>query len=152
MNESKLKNLVDEAVVLDRQKAEIESRLKKIKAALVIEAEARPEDQVPTEGGGSSIRFTGADGCCATVSFPARTLRTSISAESKLFLKVFEAAGDTPFGRLFETVSVYRPIDNFRAEAEIILGKDARRLIKLCESETSPRVSFETKDSTEAKS
>ncbi len=146
MNESKLKTLVAEAVVLDRQKAEIETRLKKIKATLIHEATEREEDQVPTDGGGTSIRFAGADGCIATVSFPARTLKSSILVSSKPFEKIMELVETKAFERLFVHVGAYRPIDGFRQEAEVILGKDAKRLIKLCETESSPRVSFETKD------
>ena len=32
------------------------------------------------------------------------------------------------------------------AEAATLLGRDASRLIKLCETESRPRVCFETKD------
>lgn len=152
MNESKLKNLVAEAVVLDRQKAEIEARLKKIKTALVIEAEARPEDQVPTEGGGSTIRFAGADGCIATISFPARTLKSSILVASKPFEKIMELISTEQFERLFVHVGAWKPCPDFRELADAMCGKDARKLIKLCETESAPRVSFETKDGSEVKS
>ena len=39
----------------------------------------------------------------------------------------------------------YRPIEKFREEAGTLLPKaDANRLIKLCQSASAPRVSFET--------
>jgi hypothetical protein len=41
----------------------------------------------------------------------------------------------------------YKPVDNFREEAAALLGRDAGRLVKLCQSESAPRVSFETKES-----
>jgi len=41
---------------------------------------------------------------------------------------------------------VYVPIECFRAEAATLLGGAAPRLIKLCETESRPRVCFETKE------
>lgn len=150
MNDSKLKSTVAKAVVLDRQRAEIDRELKKIKAQLINEADTRIDEHTPTEGGGSTIRFDGADGCCATVSFPARTLKSSILVSSKPFEKIMELVETNVFDRLFVHLGAYRPVDGFREEAEVLLGKDAKRLIKLCESESSPRVSFETKDGQDA--
>lgn len=146
MNNSKLKIIVAEAVVLDRQKSEIEKRLKNYKQQLILEAQSREEEHVPTEGGGSSIRFEGADGCVAVVCFPARKLKSKIDAEGKVFDKVKTMLGNQ-VNRLFVPSVVYVPCEYFRDQAENILGRpDAGKLIKLCETESSPSVSFETAD------
>lgn len=143
MTDAKLKAKVAEAVVLDRQRAEIDRRLKEIKAMLIQEAEGRIDESVPTANGGQSIRFDGADGCIATVSFPARTLKANIAGEGKTFDKIKAIVGSA-MNRLFTPAVAYKPIQDFRAEAERILGRAGGRLIKLCESESSPRVNFET--------
>lgn len=148
MTDAKLKNLVAEAVVLDRQKAEIDKRLKKIKAQLIAEAEARDEDHVRTDGGGSSLRFDGADGCIATVSFPARSLKSSISGVGKTIDQIQKAAGRF-FGQLFVQVPAWKPVVDFRLRADHYLGRAAPKLIKLCETDSAARVSFETADKAE---
>lgn len=144
MTDAKIKARVAEAVVLDRQRAEIEKRLKKIKAELIAEAEGRLEEHVETPGGGSSIRFEGADGCIATVSFPAPSLKSKIDGVGKTIAKVQEKAGRW-FPELFIPVPAWKPIPDFRERAAECLGPViARALISLCSSESSPRVSFET--------
>ena len=44
----------------------------------------------------------------------------------------------------------YKPAPNFREEAEALLGKDAKKLIKLCETPGRTSVAFETKDAVNA--
>lgn len=145
MNDNKLSQLVTAAVLLDRQIALLEGQLKEMKASIVAEASSRDEDRVPTDGGGSSIAFDGTDGCIARVSFPAPTLKSKIDGEGKAFDKIKAAVGSA-LSRLFVPSVVYRPVENFREEAAAVLGAtDARKLVKLCESASSPRVSFETK-------
>jgi hypothetical protein len=39
----------------------------------------------------------------------------------------------------------FKPVENFRDEAKALLAKaEANKLIKLCQTESAPRVSFET--------
>ena len=71
MTDAKLRAKVYEGVILDRQRAEIDKRLKELKADLIAEAKARSEELEDTGGGGKTIRFEGADGCIAVVTFPA---------------------------------------------------------------------------------
>ncbi len=145
MNDSKLKILVAEAVVLDRQKAEIEKLIKKIKAQLIAEADSRPDEHTETDGGGSRVRFEGADGCVAVITFPSPTLKSKIDGEGKTWDKIKTAAGHA-LRALFMPAVSYHPIPNFREMAREVLGRDAAKLIKLCETETTPKVSFETAD------
>jgi hypothetical protein len=146
MTDSKLKSLVAEAVSLDRQIQDDAARLKQLKDQLITEAQSRTEEHAPTDGGGTSWTTEGADGCIARVVFPAPKLKSSIKAEGKPAEKIKALAGRW-FPRLFLASIAYKPVDNFRSEAELMLGKDAKKLIKAVESESSPTVSFETKES-----
>jgi len=145
MTDGKLKSLVTEAVRLDRQISEMEETLKELKAQLVTEAESRDEEQESTDGGGRSWTATGADGCIARVTFPAPKLKSKVDGEGKAIDKIKAAAGKL-FDRLFRPAVTYRPVENFRAEAVTLLGKDAGKLVRLCEIESAPQVAFETKE------
>lgn len=113
---------------------------------LIEEARNHPDSQYPTEGGGRRWSATGADGCIARVNIPAPALKSKIEDEGKLIPRIRQLAG-AAFGRLFGPVLVYKPITKFRDEAFTLLPRsDARKLIALCESESAPRVSFETAD------
>lgn len=145
MTNQKLAALVTEAVKLDRLISETEEQLKGIKAQLVVEATSRSEEHILTEGKGSSWVATGLDGCICRVTFPAPSLKSKVDGEGKPIEKIKAAAGKL-FARLFSPSVVYRPVPNFRSEAESLLGRDAKKLIKLVESESTPKVSFETKE------
>ena len=144
MIENILKSLVTEAVSLDREINEKTDRLKELKTELVAEARRRESDLAPTDGGGRRWTAEGSDGCIARVNFPAPTLKAKIDEEGKLIEKIKNLAGGV-FTRLFVPTINYRPIEKFREEAAALLPKaDANRLIKLCQSASAPRVSFET--------
>lgn len=145
MTDAKLKSMVTEAVRLDRQIREMDDELKELKVQLVAEATGREEEHVETDGGGRSWTSSGTDGCVARVTFPAPTLKSKVDGEGKAIDKIKAAAGKL-FDKLFRPSVTYRPVDNFRAEAATLLGKDAGKLIRLCQSESSPKVSFETKE------
>lgn len=145
MTTNKLRNLITEAVSLDREIAEKTERLKALKADLVTEAGTREDEHTATAGGGRSWIAEGADGCVARVTFPAPKLKASIAGEGSAIEKVRKLSGRF-FGLLFYQVPAYKLIANFREEAEAMLGKDARKLIRACESNSSPTVSFETKE------
>lgn len=145
MNDTKLKQLVTLAVTLDRQIADRQADLKLLKAQIVAEAKSRPELAVETDGGGVSTTLEGEDGSVARVTVAGRTLRSSIDPEADGFDRVKEAAGPAGFSRLFKPAVVYQLVDNFRDEAETLLGKGASKLVKLCTSAGKTTVSFETK-------
>ncbi len=145
MTDAKLKILVKQAVDLDREIEEKQAKLKEIKSTLVAEANSRPEEHTETEGGGSSWTAEGSDGCICRVSFPAETLKDKIAGEGKGIEKIKEAAGKF-FTRLFLPSVNYTLAPNFRDEAKLLLGAASNKLIKLCQKESSPRVSFETAD------
>ena len=141
-----LKNLVTEAVSLDRDISEKTDRLKEIKAGLVAEARSRESELAPTDGGGTRWTAEGNDGCIARVNFPAPSLKAKIDGEGKAIEKIKQLAGSV-FSRLFIPAINYKPVESFRDEAAALLPKaEAKKLIKLCEGASAPRVSFETTD------
>lgn len=148
MTDAKLRILVSNAVALDREIEEKEAELKAIKATLIAEAESRPEEHTETDGGGKSWTAEGSDGCVCRVSFPADSLKDKIAGEGKTIEKVKEQAGKF-FNKLFQPVVSYTLVPNFRDEVKLLFGGSANKLIKLCQKESSPRVSFETKDKAE---
>jgi len=143
MTNATLTNLVTQAVSLDREISEKSQILKKLKADLVTEAQARCSEHQSTDGGGASWIAEGADGCVARVAFPAPSLKGCIQSDGLPLQKIKVAAGAL-FHRLFIPALTYKPVSGFREEAETLLGREARKLIKLCQSDSPPRVSFET--------
>jgi hypothetical protein len=145
MNDTKLRQLITEAVLLDREIAAKEQTLKELKALIAAEAETRAELATATEGGGTSTVLEGDDGCVARVTTAGRTLKSSIKAEGKDIEKVRDLAGRC-FTSLFAPVLAYKPVDDFRSKAALFLGKDAGKLIKAVENPGKVTVSFETKE------
>jgi len=145
MTTDKIKNMVDMAVALDREIADRAERLKVIKAALIAEAKGRKTEHVKTDGGGTSWTHDGNNGDVARVTFPGKTLKGSIDGEGKGIESIRQIAGNA-FARLFLQSPKYVPVDDFRLQAKAILGSEAAKLIKHCESKSSPRLSFETKE------
>jgi hypothetical protein len=151
MNKATLQELVDHAVALGQEIAEREAKLKDIKGILIMEAEDHPSDQVETDGGGRSWTIEGLAGCIGRVTFPAPTLKDKISGVGKTIEKIMQVAGKR-FSDLFEQVPAWKPKKDFRDEAEKYLGPViGRKLLKLCSTESAPRVSFETKENVERK-
>lgn len=145
MTDSKLRTLIDRAVKLDRDIADQTTELKEIKAQLIVEATSRQEEQRSIEGSdGTKWTGTGNDGCLCRVTFPAPKLKSSVDPETKPGQKIIELAG-TAKQTLFTPSVIYRPIEGFRDKARELLGKGAEKLIKACETESNPRVEFETK-------
>jgi hypothetical protein len=143
MNEQDLKTIVDNAVALHREIAAKSEQLKALKAELVKEALRHPKALVGTESGGKRWTTKGSDGCLARVNFPAPALVSEIEGQGPLAKELHEIAGDK-FRRLFSTVKVYQLAENFRAEAKANLPEaKAEALVKLCENQSAPRVSFE---------
>jgi len=145
MNDIKLKKIVTEAVALDREISEKQENLKALKILLIQEAGSRPEEQTSTDGGGASWTAEGLDGCIVRVNFPMPSLKSNIPGEGKLIEKLRETAGRF-FTELFTQKPSYAPVPNFREQAEMLLNGSAKKLLKLVTTESSPRVSFETKE------
>jgi hypothetical protein len=141
-----LNNLVSEAVTLDREINEKSERLKELKSKLVETARIHDHELLPTEGGGTRWTVEGHDGCVARVNFPAPSLKAKIDGEGKAIEKIKKLAGNL-FSKLFVPTISFKPVSDFREETTALLAKaDATKLIKLCQSDTTPRVSFETAD------
>jgi hypothetical protein len=146
MTASMLKNLVTEAVSLDREINEKADRLKKLKSALVAEARSRKCELAPADGGGKRWTAEGSDGCIARVNFPAPTLKAKIDGAGKAIEKIRQLAGAI-FNRLFTPTISFKLVEGFRDEAAVLLPKaETKKLIKLCEGASAPRVSFETSE------
>ena len=78
------------------------------------------------------------------MTYPADKLKDSINAASKDFIKIRQAAGEK-FKHLFEAANYFQPVAGFRAKAVELLGALAgKKLIKLCESDNEPKISFES--------
>ena len=141
---TKLQNLVTEAVSLDRKISEQTERLKEPKTQNIEAVREREHEHTPTDGGGQRWTVEGTDGCIARVNFPAPTMKSKIEGEGKAIEKIKQLAGSA-FSKLFVPAITFKPIEDFRVEARALLTKgDANKLIKLCQTESAPRVSFET--------
>jgi hypothetical protein len=119
-------------------------RLKELQGKLVAEARSRESELASTDGGGRRWTAEGSDGCVARVTFTASTLKAKIDQEGKVIEKIKSLAG-AAFTSLFVPTTSYIPVERFREEAAALLPKtDANKVIKLCQSASAPRVSFET--------
>ena len=148
MTEIQLRRLVNEAVLLHRDIAIRTDRLKTLKADLVREARQHEHEFTPTDKGGTRWTATGNNGCIARVNFPALALVSHIDSESETFNEILGLTGES-LDRLFASVYYLRPVPEFRDEAIAALPKDeASKLIELCQTTCSPRVSFETAPTT----
>jgi hypothetical protein len=87
MTDKILKNLVTEAVSLDREINEKANQLKELKAQLVAEARGREGELARTDGGGTRWTAEGSDGSIARVNFPAPTLKSKVEWERKAHRK-----------------------------------------------------------------
>lgn len=137
-----IKRLVDAAL---REKLAIaghEKKFKAIKAKLAVLGVQYKDEWEPTTGGGNSWLAQGTD-LIARVTYPADKLKDAIDASSKAFIAIRTAAGDA-FKHLFEAANFFKPVAKFREKAVEILGSEkGGKLIKLCESDNEPKVSFE---------
>jgi hypothetical protein len=144
MTTAQLKKLVTDAVVLHREIAAQNERLKNLKASLVRESRLHKKEFTLTDNGGSRWSATGADGCIARVTFPAPALLSLIDSETETFDHILALAGEC-MDQLFESAYYLRPVNNFREEAaRALAGREADQLIDLCQTTSAPRVSFET--------
>lgn len=148
MTEIQIKRLVNEAVLLHRDIAIRSERLKTLKADLVREARRHEYEFTPTDGGGARWTATGNNGCIARINFPAPALVSHIESEGETFDAVVQLAGES-LDRLFESAHYLRPIADFRGEVfDALPTAKADKLIELCQTTCSPRVSFETAPTT----
>ena len=87
---------------------------------------------------------TSSDGCVARVTFPAPTLKAKIDDEGKAITNIRNIAGSV-FTRLFVPTVSYKLTERFREAVTALLPKaEANKLIRLCQSASAPRASFET--------
>lgn len=138
-----MRAVILEAVEIDRDICAKVERLKELKAFLCEFAAGRKGEHLPTNNGGRSWRMEGTAGCAVNVAFPAPILKARL--EGVLLSECRKIAGKLA-GKLFAPVDSVRPVPDFRQDAlERLGGVKGAKLIALCESAASPRVSFETK-------
>lgn len=146
MNTEKLQTMITTAIALDQHIVELSETLADLKDRLIAEAITRPDDHIATDGGGTSWTAPDASGNIVRVTFPGPGLRATIAGEGKVIDKIRAAAGSF-FSRLFAQAPKYAPVEKFREEAIALLGSaEGKKLIRLCETKSNPRVSFETKE------
>lgn len=143
MHDGKVMTLIDELVDMDRKLAQLAVEFKAKKSEIIAEARAREDEQLPTPGGGTTWFMEGHSGNLCRVTFPAPTLRATIKP-GKTLTKLQGLLGRT-FLSLFQEQKVYTPVDGFRQRAKDILGPDARKVIRACETTSTTQVGFETK-------
>ncbi|MDD3885377.1 MAG: hypothetical protein PHI35_00715 [Victivallaceae bacterium] len=138
--------LVAAGIFHERVLKAAEKNLNAIKRELIEAAQDRPDDLLPTEGGGHSLTFEADDGSAACVMFPARTLKAAINPETKDGAKIMDTLRESK-DDLFTPVLLYAPVEKFRDKVRELFNKRvADSIIKKCESDSSPRVAFETVD------
>jgi len=116
---------VSEAAALHREIAAKTKRLAELKERLVA---AGPGD------------YVGAEGEVAKVIFPA----PSIKPDEEAIGVVRECVPAATFKKLFSKVTVLRPVKAFRELVGALVDDKplARKIVAVCESETSPQVRF----------
>ena len=143
MRPKEVKNLVDRAFALHRDIAAKNEELRKCKTLLVLEAQLNSEHLEENESGGSRWMAHGTDGAKARVNFPAPGIIAEFEAGSDKAESISALAGDK-FRRLFKSLTIFQPVSEFRERVEVLLSRrSAQELIRLCEVEITPRVSFE---------
>lgn len=147
MTDHAVASVVEEAIDLDRKIRTSEHLLKQLKTVLQQHAiDKMAAEGKLTKGHGVSVQIPGHRGNVALVTFPARKLKGKFSPTSKIWASIAKVAG-AQLTYLFAPARTEIPVCNFRAEALRQLGPaGARRLLKLCESESKPTVNFETKE------
>lgn len=146
LNDVELQILVMEAIDLDRTVQAETERLKEMKAKLVEQALLRSEDALATDGGGWSLMFDGAEGSIARVTQPGEKLKASIDATKKPGQKVMTLVGKHR-ETLFIKVVKYAPVPDFRALlGGLFNAATKKKILRICESESTPTVGFETKE------
>jgi hypothetical protein len=141
-----VQKIVARAIKLDRAIVTLQAQLDALEDILIMEAEESPKEQTDTELGGKVWTCQDAIGNIARVNFPARPLKSEIKGAGKSFLVVLTTAGKA-FPKLFEKTHGWKLRNDFRAQAEELLGKQgAAKLMNLVTTKSTPRVSFETKE------
>lgn len=142
MNKEAVKRLVNEAVKCKSYAAMWAKREEAIKTKLAEIGVRFKDEWEPTEGGGSSWTAQGSTHF-ARVTYPIDKLKDAIDASTKGFIPIRQAAGGA-FKQLFEAANFFKPVADFRKIARELLPKaTAEKLIKLCQSDNKPKVSFE---------
>ena len=146
MNELKLRNLLDQAVKVQRKIALLEARADEIRDVLIALA-TTADDKTPTDGGGESVEWKASDSSVVRVTFPAPSLKSCINPETPAGAKILDKVGRWK-DQLFSPVLKYSLVETFRDKVrELIGGATGEAVIRACETKSSPKVSFELRES-----
>lgn len=144
MTSMKLAKTVEEAIALDREIEQKQSRLSELKEMLKAEAETRPDEHTETAQGGWSWTAESPTGDIARVTQDGATLKSRITTDKDI-LKLRELCGPI-FNRLFNPSVVYEPVTGFRKSVDELLGVRTKAIMKVMTSTGRMKVSFETKE------
>ncbi len=112
----------------------------------MLKPKAGPRNTNPAPAAAPAGLPEGIDGAIARVSFPSPTLKASIDAEKPAGAKIMDLIGRHKES-LFTPRLVWVPIENFRDRvAQLFDARLAVRIVRSCETQSSPRVAFETKE------
>jgi hypothetical protein len=143
MNEETLRTLVDNALTLHREIVAKTGQLNTLKVELVRQARLHQDQMEETDGGGKCWAAKGSDGSIVRVNFPPLALVHELEAQSERITQAQNLVGESLWNQL-SPVNSYRLVDDFRAQAEsLFTAREVELLAALCESDSSPRVSFE---------
>lgn len=149
MTDTAIAKIVDATIAKDRERLKVDRELNLYKGQLIDLGgdPLRSKQLVPTEGGGNSWRAAGTDGNFAVVTFPGESLKGAIDPATKDGKKILKRFGHD-WKKFFRRAIRFVPHEDFRARVETAYPPAvAQKLINLCEKDSEPRVSFETKDS-----
>jgi hypothetical protein len=143
MNSYQLKLNVERGANIAREIETLQEELKAIKKSLVTEAASRPQEHEPSGANDGTVwSFLGVEHA-AVVTFPTDTLKESIKLDSKNFEQIEVLLRGSDIAEFFERVNAVRPIANFRPFLTGRVGeKTAERILKLCTTASSPKVTF----------
>jgi len=147
MTPTDLRQRVNLMIGLDREIKEKTSLLNSLKAEIITAAprEETDENWEKTPGGGCSWRID-ADLGIARVTFPADRLKDKIDPHTKDGEKLWRRLTPRQVAALFELVTIWRPVASFRETLVEVIpdGRERKAVLRACESDSKPTVSFET--------
>jgi hypothetical protein len=147
MNNIQLAETAFKAFELDLKIRALEDEAKILKKALVAEAQSRPDEHVAlkdSDGTEFIVKFAGGE---AHVCFPADKLKASVPSTGAIMDKLVSLVPDNCWHVLFEKSETFLPVAGFRAKCQELLGKAvAPKVVKLCTSASSPKVTFKELD------
>lgn len=141
--ETELRDLTFTGFEIDLEIAKLEEQQKLIKKILIREAARRPAEHIAAGNVDGTAWVSPAAGCEAHVVFPTDTLKSQLPAQGKSTEKVQALVPERVWTSLFEPVTAWKPMADFRAKCAELLGpKVAEKVIRECTTASTPKVLF----------